>query len=174
MPRDNARHERRENVYVYLRRGKLDVQLRAHRAGARDVIFSCCNSSLVRASSREPPGATERKEYVALARAVLVLSFSRSHARASERANEGRRGSGRILQTRVCNRKQKSDEQPAEPVTYIFHVSISASVSASPREKFSSKEKCFCLIIPLPFFLFNPKRKKKRRVLLASMRREKQ
>lgn len=50
MPRDNARHKR----YVYVRRGKLDVQLRV--PCRRDVIFSCCNSSLSR-ETREPPSS---------------------------------------------------------------------------------------------------------------------
>jgi len=135
MSRDNARHERCKRV----RRGNLTSNC-VHIVPARDVIFSCCNSSLVRASSRAP-GALEWKERVALARAVLVLSFSRSHARA--RASEGRRESGRILQTRVYTGSRRATNSQLS-LSLTFFTSQFAHRRPPPRESFF-KRKMFSL-----------------------------
>lgn len=138
------------NVGKRVRKRKLDVQLRAHRAGARCNIQLLCNR-VHSWEHRVAPGALERKEYVALARVVLVLSFSRSHA--CERASGRRRESERILQT--CARtgsRRATKTARAKPVACIFHFSICASVSVSPREIFFER-KMFLLDHPFSFFL---------------------
>lgn len=115
--------------------GKLDVQLRV--PCRRDVIFSCCNSSLARESSSS---LSNSRRGVCVVRAP---SFSRS------RGEDRRR-------TRVCTPEAyKSDEQLAKPVSYIFHVPICAShafVGVLPKNFAVSKEKRFCSD-DLPFLL---------------------
>lgn len=135
---------------MYVRRGKLDVQLRV--PCRRDVIFSCCNSSLAR-ENREPPPSSS-------CRALESSGGCMCRARAPS-FSRSRGEDGKIDDEHVCIcRKQKSDEQLAKPVSYIFHVPICASVCITrvrwcPSKEFChSKEKWFYSIFSHSLFLF--------------------
>lgn len=138
MSWDNARHKRYIHVCMYVRREKLDIQLRV--PCWRDVIFSCWQQFTRERteSSRELGGG------VCVARAP---SFSRS------RGDDGKIDDEHVCVLHVGSRRVTNSF--AKPVSYIFHVPICASVCITrvhwcPSEEFChSKEKCFYSI----FFL---------------------
>jgi len=165
-------------MYLYVRRGRLDVQLRV--PCRRDVIFSCCNCSLageLRAAefscSEGRAGGEEvvvYEVYLSRARAPLLFHGRERKAKRTRKVRRCTRACVCVCVVCVCAGSREKWQKRlslslslslsfflsfTEPVSYIFHVPIYTLVCiiyvcwCPSKEFYRSREKCFYSIFPV-------------------------
>jgi len=156
-------------MYLYVRRGRLDVQLRV--PCRRDVIFSCCNCSLageLRAAEFSCEGRGGREVvvyevYLSRARAPLLFHGRERKAKRTRKVRRCTRARARVCVCCVCVCLKQTKTALSlsfflsftELVSYIFHVPIYTLVCiiyvcwCPSKEFYRSREKCFYSIFPV-------------------------